>query len=197
MNLSKTGQLLVTLRQEQQLTQKEVANKLGISPKTVSKWERGQGFCDVSCLSALSQIYGVDMKQLLAGEMPETKTEAGNVKKTGFYVCEQCGNIITDFGGNRNTEVVCCGRTLSCKVPKTPDSAHELSFSLVEDEYLIQFSHPMTKQHYISFVSYVRFDRVLTVKLYPEQDGELRFPVMRGGKFYYYCNEHGLFELKK
>ena len=51
----------------------------------------------------------------------------------------------------------------------------------------------MEKEHYISFVSYVRFDREFTVKLYPEQGGELRFPQMRGGKMYYYCSVHGLF----
>lgn len=54
----------------------------------------------------------------------------------------------------------------------------------------------MTKEHYISFVSYVSFDRVLTVKLYPEQGAELRIPQMRRGKMYYYCSEHGLFEIK-
>lgn len=197
MDLQKTGTLIAKLRREQSLTQKALANKLGISPKTVSKWERAQGFPDVSCLAELSEIFSVDVKKLLEGEMPKTKTEVGNVKKTKFYVCDVCGNLITDMGGSKNTQVLCCGRTLSPLSPNTSDVAHELHFDSVEDEYLITFSHPMTKEHYISFVSYVRFDRVLTIKLYPEQDGELRFPVMRGGKFYYYCNEHGLFELKK
>ena len=54
----------------------------------------------------------------------------------------------------------------------------------------------MTKEHYIGFVAYVRFDRVLTIKLYPEQDATVRFPKMFGGKLYYYCNKHGLFEFK-
>ena len=76
------------------------------------------------------------------------------------------------------------------------DEKHKLNVEKNEDDYYITFSHPMTKEHYISFVSYVRFDRVLTIKLYPEQDGALRFPQMRGGKLYYYCNTHGLFELK-
>ncbi len=197
MDLQKTGNLMAKLRREQGLTQKQIADRLCISPKTVSKWERGQGFPDVSFLSELSEIFSVDVRKLIEGEMPETKTEVGNVKKIKFYVCEVCGNLITDMGGSKSTQVLCCGRTLSPVIPKTPDSAHEFGFDFVEDEYLITFSHPMQKEHYISFISYVRFDRVLTVKLYPEQDGELRFPVMRGGKFYYYCNEHGLFELKK
>ncbi len=194
MDLEKTGNLIATLRREQGLTQKEVAEKLGISPKTVSKWERGHGFPDVSLLSDLSGIFGVDIKKLLAGEMPKVKAEVGNVRKTGFYVCEQCGNIVTAMG---SAEILCCGRKLSRLSSSFPDSDHQLQFDTVEDEYYITFSHPMTKEHYISFVSYVRFDRVLTLKLYPEQDGSLRFPKMRGGTFYYYCNRHGLFECKQ
>ena len=197
MNLSKTGKLIAALRLEHGFTQKQIAEKLSISPKTVSKWERGQGFPDVCFLASLSEMFGVDVKKLLAGELPKTKAEAGNMKKTKFYVCDVCGNFVTDMGGSKQTEVFCCGRKLSQLLPQTPDVAHELQFDRLEDEYYITFSHPMTKAHYISFVSYVRFDRVLTVKLYPEQDAALRFPSMRGGKFYYYCNEHGLFELKK
>ena len=197
MDLQKTGTLIAKLRREKNLTQKQIADRLSISPKTVSKWERGQGFPDVSLLSALSEIFSVDVRKLIEGEMPKTKTEVGNVKKTRFYVCDVCGNLITDLGGSKSTQVLCCGRSLTPLTPQIPDSAHELGFDMVEDEYLITFPHPMTKEHYISFICYVRFDRVLTVKLYPEQDGELRFPVMRGGKFYYYCNKHGLFELKK
>ena len=194
MDLQKTGNLITTLRREQGLTQKAVADKLGISPKTVSKWERGHGFPDVNLLAELSGIFGVDVKKLLEGELPKIKSEAGNVKRTKFFVCEQCGNLVTAMG---NAEILCCGRKLSPLSPKVPDSSHELNFDMIEDEYFITFSHPMTKAHYISFISYVRFDRVLTVKLYPEQDGSLRFPVMRGGSIYYYCNEHGLFQIKK
>lgn len=197
MDLEKTGNLFSALRREQKLTQKEVADKLGISPKTVSKWERGQGFPDVCFLAELSELFGVDVKKLLEGQLPERKPEVANVKKTKFYVCNSCGNLITDMGGSKHTEVLCCGRKLSPVVPKAADCEHELAFRVVEDEYYITFSHPMTKAHYISFISYVRFDRVLTVKLYPEQDASLRFPMLRGGKFYYYCSEHGLFELKK
>ena len=115
------------------------------------------------------------------------------MKNTKFYVCEKCGNILTSTG---NAEIVCCERKLSSLVAKEADEAHKLNVEKIEDDFYITFSHPMTKEHYISFISYVRFDRVLTVRLYPEQSGELRFPRMRGGKMYYYCNTHGLFELK-
>lgn len=193
MNLSKTGRLIAELRQEKGLTQKDVAEKLGICAKTVSKWETGHGFPDVSLIAELSKIFQIDVSKLLEGEMPKIKPEIGNVKRTKFYVCEMCGNILTSVG---NAEIVCCGRKLSPLSPQAPNEPHKLCVEKIEDEYYITFSHPMTKEHYISFVSYVRFDRVLTVKLYPEQDSELRIPQMRGGKLYYYCNAHGLFEVK-
>lgn len=193
MNLSKTGNLIFRLRHEMGLTQKDLAEKLGICAKTVSKWETGHGFPDISLIGELSKIFQVDIAKLIEGEMPPKKQEAGNVKKTKFYVCETCGNILTSIG---DSCIVCCGRTLSPLIPKQSDESHTLNIEFIEDDFYITFSHPMTKEHYISFFSYVRFDRVLTIRLYPEQGGELRFPRMRGGKMYYYCNTHGLFELK-
>ena len=89
---------------------------------------------------------------------------------------------------------MCCGRKLLPLKAKESDEAHKINIEKIEDDFYITFSHPMTKEHYISFISYVRCDKVFTVKLYPEQSGELRFPQMYGGKMYYYCNKHGLFE---
>ena len=193
MDLCKTGRLIADLRKEKGFTQKEVAEQLGICAKTVSKWENGRGFPDVSLIAALSKVFQVDIAKLLEGEMPKVKPEVGNVRRTKFYVCEKCGNILTAMG---KAELVCCGRKLLPLTAKEADALHTLHIEKIEDDYYITYAHPMTKEHYISFVSYVRFDRVLTVKLYPEQGSEIRFPQMRGGKMYYYCNEHGLFEMK-
>ena len=193
MDLIKNGKLLCDLRKSKGLTQKEVADKLGIVPKTVSKWETGHGFPDVSFILELSKILGIDISKLIEGEMPKVIREVGNVKRTKFYVCEKCGNLLTSIG---DAEIICCGRKLSPLKIKEADEAHKMNIEKNEDDFYIKFSHPMTKEHYISFVSYVRFDRVLIVNLYPEQEAELRFPQMRGGKMYYYCNAHGLFELK-
>ena len=109
MDLSRTGKLIAGLRHEKGLTQKEVAKRLGICAKTVSKWETGHGFPDVSLLSGLSQIFEVDISKLLDGKLPEIKPEVGNVKRTKFYVCEKCGNILTSIG---DAEIACCGRKL-------------------------------------------------------------------------------------
>ena len=193
MDLSKTGVLISKMRHEKGLTQKQVAEALGINPKTVSKWERGNGFPDIGSVPKLSEILGIDISKLLQGELPDAKREVGNMKRIKFYVCENCGNILTSTG---NCEISCCGRKLDALKPLTPDSEHTPIIEAIETEHYVTFSHPMTKAHYISFSAFVRFDRVLTIKLYPEQNCEFRVPQMRKGSLYYYCTEHGLFEYK-
>ena len=160
MDLSKTGKLIAQLRLENKLTQKDVANALGISAKTVSKWETGHGFPDISLISELSKLFRVDISKLLVGELPKTKTEAGQMKKTKFLVCEKCGNIVTCLG---DSEIICCGRNLSPLVAENADLEHQIYVERIEDDYFITLNHPMTKEHYISFAAYVRFDRVLTL----------------------------------
>ena len=61
---------------------------------------------------------------------------------------------------------------------------------------IFTINHDMTKDHFISFIAYVGIDRVLMVRLYPEQDAAVRISKMFRGKFYYYCSKHGLFEYK-
>ena len=191
MNLSKNGKLLCDLRKAKGLTQKQVADKLGIVPKTVSKWETGHGFPDVSTVSALADILGVSEKTILSGDLEQNLESANNMKRTKFYVCPDCGSFMQGTG---NSQVVCCGKQLEALTAVSADDEHTISISEIEDDYYIKFNHEMTKEHYISFVSYVRFDRVLTIKLYPEQDCTVRFPKMYGGKIYFYCSKHGLFE---
>ncbi len=191
MNLSKNGKLLCDLRKAKGMTQKEFADKLGVVPKTVSKWETGHGFPDVSTVSALADILGVSEKTILSGDLEQNLESANNMKRTKFYVCPCCGSFLQGTG---NGQVVCCGKQLEALTAVSADDEHTISISEIEDDYFIEFNHEMTKGHYISFVSYVRFDRVLTMKLYPEQDSAVRFPKMYGGKIYFYCSKHGLFE---
>ena len=191
MNLSKNGKLLCDLRKAKGLTQKQVADRLGIVPKTVSKWETGHGFPDVSTVSALADILGVSEKTILLGDLEQNLESANNMKRTKFYVCPHCGSFLQGTG---NGQVVCCGKQLEALTAVSADDEHTINISEIEDDYYIEFNHEMTKEHYISFVSYVRFDRVLTIKLYPEQDCAVRFPKMYGGKIYFYCSKHGLFE---
>ncbi len=191
MDLNKNGKLFCDLRKAKGMTQKEVADKLGVVPKTVSKWETGHGFPDVSTVSALANILGVSEKTILSGDLEQNLESANNMKRTKFYVCPCCGSVMQGTG---NSQVVCCGKQLEALKAVSADDEHAINISEIEDDFYIEFNHEMTKEHYISFVSYVRFDRVLTVKLYPEQDSAVRFPKMYGGKIYFYCSKHGLFE---
>lgn len=194
MDLSKSGKLLCKLRKAKGMTQKQVAESLGILPKTVSKWETGHGFPDVSVLSDLADVLGVSERILLSGKLTHNRKDVGNIKKTKFYVCPQCGSIMQGMG---ECQIVCCGKNVEPLDCKKPDNNHSINISEVEDDYFVEFNHEMNKKHFISFVAYVGFDRTLMVRLYPEQDATVRFPKMYGGKFYYCCSEHGLFECEK
>ena len=193
MDLSKSGKLLYDLRKAKGMTQKQVADKIGVTPKTISKWETGHGFPDVSTLSILADFLGVSERTILSGSLTLNTGETGNMKRTKFYVCPQCNSIMQGTG---NAQVVCCGKQIEPLSAKPVDEMHTVKISDIEDEFYIEFEHEMTKEHYISFVAYVRYDGVLTMRLYPEQDSALRIPKMYGGEMYFYCHKHGLFKYK-
>ena len=68
MDTMKTGSYLAALRKDAGMTQQEVADRLGVSNKTISKWESGGGFPDIAILPALAELYGVTADDILAGE---------------------------------------------------------------------------------------------------------------------------------
>lgn len=189
MDCKKVGKLIFDLRKEKNLTQKQLADAMNISDKTVSKWERGMGCPDVSLLHELSDVLNVNIEKILLGDLDPNNTDGGNMKKIKFYVCQTCGNIITSTG---EAELSCCGRKLTALTAKPSDNNHSLKIETVEDEYYITFQHEMSKEHFISFIAYVACARIFMVRLYPEQSGEVRFPKLYGGKLYFYCNKHGL-----
>ena len=193
MDCAKVGNLLYKLRKEKRMTQKEVADKMNISDKTISKWERGLGCPDISLLSELSNIFGVNIEKILQGDLSINDTDGGNMKRIKFYVCPDCRNLITSTGTG---EISCCGRRLEYMTVNEIDEVHLPNIEQVENDYYITFNHEMTKEHFISFVAYVMFDRVHLVKLYPEQNAEVRIPIMRKGELYFYCNKHGLMKKK-
>ena len=189
MDCIKTGMLIRKLRTEKGLTQKELADKMNISDKTVSKWERGCGCPDVSLLRELADLLDTGAENILSGALNENKERSGNMKKTKFYFCPDCKSIITSTG---NTEAVCCGRKLLPLEASKAEGEHTIEITEVEDEYFITVPHPMTKDHYIAFVAFVSDNCCFTVRLYPEQDPEFRFPRVRNGRFFFYCTKDGL-----
>lgn len=189
MDCIKAGKLILSLRKEKNMTQKEVADAMGISDKTISKWERGLGFPDVSLLGDLSNIFDVNIEKILLGDLEPNDADGGNMTRIKFYVCTSCSNVINSTS---EAEVSCFGRKLKPLIPILENVEHETNIQEIENDYYITIEHEMTKSHFISFVACVSYNRVLITKLYPEQNAELRIPKMYGGKLYFYCNQHGL-----
>lgn len=189
MDCKKVGNLIMGLRKEKGMTQRQLADAMNISDKTISKWERGFGCPDVSLLHELSDVLNVNIEKILLGDLDPNNADGGNMKRIRFYVCPTCGNIITSTG---QTEISCCGRKLSSLTAKPSDKKHHLKVETIEEDFYITFSHEMSKKHFLNFICYVTYDRILLVRLYPEQSSEVRFPKLHGGKLYFGCNQHGL-----
>ena len=90
MDLNQNGKLLCDLRKEKGMTQKQVAEKLGVEPKTISKWETNKGLPDIGILEELALHLGVSLSELLTGTIYENKNKAGNMARGSFYICPVC-----------------------------------------------------------------------------------------------------------
>lgn len=193
MNTYVTGAAIRQLREARKLTQGELAEQIGVSSKTVSKWETAKGLPDISLLQPLAQALGISVIELMNGERIANRNLSANMLRCKFYVCPVCGNVIHSLG---ETVVSCCGITLPALEAETPDDDHTITIENVEDEHFIAIHHPMTKEHFISFIAFVTSDRVQMVKFYPEGNAETRLQLRGMGQLYYYCNRHGLFQKK-
>ena len=193
MDMKKTGELLCRLRKEKRMTQRQAAELLQVSDRTISKWERGTGFPDVSLWKGISALYGVEIEKILDGDLQEKGRETGNMRRMKFYRCEHCGNICWSMGDG---EISCCGRKLIPLKVKEAEEDHVVKVEEADHEYYVSFAHAMKKEHYISFAALVSWDRVTLVRLYPEQASEVYLPRQRRGDLYYCCSEHGLFRKK-
>lgn len=190
MNPIQTGNLIRTLRQRRGLTQKMLAEQIGVSDKAVSKWERGCGLPDPALLASLAEALNTDADALLRGELPLNHRASGKLKRCAFYVCPACNNLILSTDGAR---VHCCGRHLEPLKPQQENSDHELNIEKNDGEWLITSRHEMTREHHIAFVALIFDDTLLLRRLYPEWNLETRLPNFRRGTLLYYCTQHGLF----
>lgn len=189
MNTYITGATVKRLREAKGLTQLQLADEIGVTAKAVSKWETAKGLPDISLIEPLSQALGVSVIELMSGETVTNRNASSNMLFSKFYVCPVCGNIIHTTG---EAVISCCGIALPPLEAEELDEAHYVNIENVEDEKFITVNHPMTKNHYISFVAYVTTDKVHFVKLYPEGNAETRMQPRGRGYLYIYCNRHGL-----
>lgn len=190
MDTGKIGEIIYNFRTEKKLTQKQLADTMHISDKTVSKWERGAGCPDVSLLPELCRFLGVNLEDMLSGELDKNDIVGGNMKKTVFYVCPECGNIIS---ATAEANISCCGKKTRMLEPKKAEDEEKLKVELIDNEYYISSDHEMTKQHYITFAALLTGDSLIMKKQYPEWDLQVRIPRTAHGKLVWYCNQHGLF----
>ena len=193
MNTYVTGAVIKRLRETKNLTQTQLAEKIGVSSKAVSKWETGKGLPDISLIEPLSSALGVSVMELMSGDTVINKNISSNVLRSKFYVCPVCGNAIHTMG---DAVISCCGILLPPLEAEDIDDAHEITIEKVEGEHFITVQHDMTKSHFISFIAYLTSDRVQFVKFYPEGNAETRFQLRGRGYLYVYCNKHGLMKTK-
>lgn len=90
MDTKKTGSFICALRKEKGLTQAALAEILNISNRTVSKWENGDGFPDITILPAIASALGVTVDELLAGER---KGEVAEIKVTEIENKDNVDNV--------------------------------------------------------------------------------------------------------
>ncbi|MGN0532777.1 MAG: helix-turn-helix domain-containing protein [Eubacterium sp.] len=190
MDINKIAALIKERRETCGLTQSELAERLSVTDKAVSKWERAKGVPDISLIEPLARVLNISVIELMAGNCIINGNENCNITKSKFYACPICKNIVSATG---EALVSCCGTTLPALEAEECDEGHMIKLEAVEDEYYISVNHPMDKEHYISFISYVTTDRNQLVKLYPQGDAAARFKIAGRGKVYCFCNRHGLF----
>ena len=182
MNTYVTGTTIRQLRESRKMTQAELAGKLGVSSKTISKWETARGLPDISLLQPLAGALGISVIELMNGQHIINRNISANMLRCRFTVCPLCGNVIQS--------------TLPALEAEEADDSHGITIETVEDEHYVTVHHPMTKTHFISFLAFVNDHRVQLVKFYPEGDAQARLQLRGRGLLYYYCNRHGLFQRK-
>ncbi|MGM9545611.1 MAG: helix-turn-helix domain-containing protein [Vescimonas sp.] len=187
-----TGAVIKALREKAKLTQAQLAEKLNVSDKAVSKWETGRGYPDVTLLEPLAAVFRVSVAELLSGKAVTNTNISANMRRSHFYICPVCGNILHSMG---QAAVSCHGIALPPLEAEEPDASHTMTVEAVEDEYFVSVRHEMSRTHYISFLAAVSDDRLQLIRLYPEGNAEARIQRRGVQSIYACCNRDGLFKL--
>ena len=192
MNQYVTGAVIRELREKSRMTQARLAEKLGVSDKTVSKWETAKGYPDITLLEPIAEAFRISVTELISGNTVFNSNVSANMLRSRFYVCPVCGNAIHSMG---EAAIHCHGILLTPLEAEPADERHRLFIERLEDEYYVRIDHSMTKDHYISFVAAASSDEMQMVKLYPEGNAEARFKIRGVRRIFFYCNRDGLFSI--
>lgn len=190
MNQYVTGTVIKQLREKNKMTQLQLAEKLGVSDKTVSKWETAKGYPDITLLEPIAEAFKISVTELISGNTIHNENISANMLRSKFYVCPVCGNVIHSMG---EAAIHCHGIQLTPLEAEPADEHHMAVIERIEDEYYVRIDHSMTKEHYISFVAAASSGDIQIVKLYPEGSAEARFKIRGVRRILFYCNRDGLF----
>lgn len=190
MNCIKTGHLIKSLRLEKNLTQKELADKMNLSDKTISKWERGLGSPDISLLNELSYHLNTTVENILSGDIITNERKINNMRNSKFYYCPECNNIIVSV---KESSIICCSKKIMPLVANKALDNNKLYVEKIENEWFISSNHPMKKDNYIAFVALADGEEIQITQLYPEWDMQLRISGQRHGILFWYSTTEGLF----
>ena len=192
MNQYVTGAVIKELREKNRMTQRELAEQLGVSDKTVSKWETGKGYPDITLLEPIAEAFRISVTELISGNTIHNENVSANMMRSKFYVCPVCGNVIHSMG---EAAIHCHGIQLTPLDAEPTDEHHMIFIERIEDEYYVRIDHCMTKEHYISFMAAASTDNMQICKLYPEGSAEARFKIRGVRRIFFYCNRDGLFSI--
>ena len=89
MDAKKTGELIATLRKDQNLNQAELAERIGVTNKAISRWETGRGYPDIETLPKLAEVLNISIPELLQGERLEQSELEQSIETVCHYAGEQ------------------------------------------------------------------------------------------------------------
>lgn len=190
MNQYVTGTVIKELREKNNLTQSELANKLNVSDKTISKWETAKGNPDISLLEPIANVFGISIAELLSGNAVTNMNVSANMLRSKFYVCPVCGNVIHSTG---DFAASCHGIQLMPEMAEKADENQRIAIERIEDDFYVRIEHDMSKEHYISFIAALSSDGLQLIKLYPEGNPETRIRCRGVRRIFFFCNRDGLF----
>lgn len=188
-----TGAMIKKLRENINLTQKQLADKLFVSDKTISKWETGKGLPDINILDDLASALKVSIIELFNNNQIKNSNKQANLLNEKFYVCPVCNNTFRSFG---EATISCCGINLPYLTSEEIDDMHNIKVEEYNGELIVSIDHEMTKKHYISFICYVTTAKEQFFKLYPEGESSCIFEKSGHGYIYAHCSKDGLFKIK-
>ena len=97
MNPYATGAVIKELREEKQLTQLQLAEKLGVSDKTISKWETAKGYPDITLLEPIADALSVSVTELISGNPVTNSNVSANMMRSRFFICPGSTIMQTSF----------------------------------------------------------------------------------------------------